>query len=744
MDANRLEELEATVSRPCDDVQLLAKAWGIETSYEDVSHRRREASRESLLAVLRQLGAPVSSFADVPAALQDWREKRQVCVLEPVVVAWDGGCVSVTLRVPAQRTEGQFTAQLELEDGELRQWSGPLDDLPSNRNACGGAAKGAEGTLIVAKRLAIPGELGFGYHRLSLEVDGKRHEAHVICAPTRAYSPTGRGWVRSWGTFLPLHALHSERSWGAGDFGDLRRLREWVEGIGGSIVGTLPLLPAFYDEPLEFSPYSPVSRLFWNEFYLNIAEIPEVQSSDEAKTLLESDAVQREIAQLSALRLVDYPRVMALKRRVLEQLAETFFTRPSRRRQNFQEFASRHPYLDEYARFRALGERLRQRWPQWPEEFRNRQRELRDVPWDNYRYHKYVQWLAEEQLQDVAGTSQGNRLYLDLPLGVNANGYDVWRRRELFAEGVAGGCPPDIVFPDGQNWGFVPLHPQNIREDGCRYVRDFVRHQMKYAKVLRIDHMPSFHRIWWIPPGAAARDGVYVRYPAEELYAVFSLESHRHQTMIVGEDLGTVPPEVPAAMERHNFHRMYVVQYELQSDPGAALQEPPATSIASVNTHDMAPFAGFWHAHDLVERADAGLLAASKRCEEHASREQIRAALHRYLRSIGYVDQRDDAWAVFCACMGYLRDSPARIVLVNLEDLWQEIKSQNVPTASESIPNWQRKAALSWEDFCCDVRVCDFLHKLNGAFHSTIASQEGSEHRFYAPSARRRSRTTHH
>src|SRR5205085_1675658 len=155
-----------------------------------------------------------------------------------------------------------------------------------------------------------------------------------------------------------------------------------------------------------------------------------------------------------------------------------------------------------------------------------------------------------------------------------------------------------IVFPEGQNWGFVPLHPENIRTQGYRYVREFLRHQMKYAKILRIDHVASLHRVFWIPPGSDADDGVYVRYPAEELYGVFALESYRHQTILVGEDLGTVPPEVPRAMTRHNFHRMYVMQYELQPDPGAALPDPPAMAIASINTHDMPPFGGFWKGHD--------------------------------------------------------------------------------------------------------------------------------------------------
>jgi 4-alpha-glucanotransferase len=385
------------------------------------------------------------------------------------------------------------------------------------------------------------------------------------------------------------------------------------------------------------------------------------------------------------------------------------------RRLRFEAYAAEHPYLDDYARFRAVGEQLRTRWSDWPEAMRNGTIGPSDYSAETWRYHMYVQWLAEEQLEAAAGSDESCGLYLDLPLGVNSNGYDVWRERSQFASGVAGGCPPDVVFPEGQNWGFVPLHPRNIRADGYRYVRNFVRHQMKHASVLRIDHMPSFHRIFWIPPGAAASEGVYVRYPADELYAVFSLESHRHETMLVGEDLGTVPPEVPAAMDRHNIHRMYVVQYELQPDTKTTLPAPPATSIASLNTHDMPPFAGFWQGVDCDEREQGGVLPAGKRQQEEDHREALRTALIRFLRQARYLKRHDDATAVFDACLAYLGDGEARMLLVSLEDLWMETHSQNVPTANNSIPNWRRKARLSWEEFSQNPRVLSVLQSLSAA-----------------------------
>jgi len=331
----------------------------------------------------------------------------------------------------------------------------------------------------------------------------------------------------------------------------------------------------------------------------------------------------------------------------------------------------------------------------------------------------YVQWLADEQLQSIADGNGGAGLYMDLPLGVNSNGYDVWRERQSFAVGVTGGCPPDIVFPNGQNWGFVPLHPEGIRNDHYRYVIDYLRHQVKKAKVLRIDHMPSFHRVFWIPPGGDASDGVYVRYHAEELYAIFCLESTRHQTMLVGEDLGTVPPEVPVSMARHNFHRMYVVQYELKPDGTSALPEPPASSIASVNTHDMPPFAGFWQGRDIDERCNSGLLARESLDDEYRGRDKLRMALRHFLNAEALPDDGLDAADVYRACLAELRDSPARMLMINLEDLWQETQSQNIPSTSGESLNWRRKARLAIEEFCREEAIRVLLQEVKQGFSST-------------------------
>lgn len=442
------------------------------------------------------------------------------------------------------------------------------------------------------------GRLPFGYHTL----DG---ETLLIHAPRKAFEPAGK----TWGVFLPLYAVPPD----GGDLGDLQAYYDWVRELGGGVVATLPLLAAFDDEP---SPYSPVSRLFWNERYLELEQLPEYRGD-----------------------------------RDLHAMASRFVPDP-----DFEKFAEG---AREYARFRG-----------------------------DEQYHLYVQYRMSQQMERLSRKG----LYLDFPLGVNARGYDVWKYREVFAKGVSVGAPPDAFFTKGQNWGFPPFHPEAIRAQKYEYVRAAIAHHAKHAGILRLDHVMGLHRLFWIPDGMEAKDGVYVRYNDEELYAIVTLESNRHRCAIVGEDLGTVPEYVPKAMQRHGLRRMYVAQYEARPER-PPLPEPPRTSVASVNTHDMPTFAAFWSGKDIDDRIEQGLLGEDDAKKERATRAKIR---ERITRHVGEGDSLENV-------LKMLAESDAEVVLVNLEDLWGETEPQNVPGVPEK--SWKQKFRLSLEQARRDERV---------------------------------------
>ena len=687
----------------------LARLYNVQTAYYDTTHRRRQASPESLLSVLKALGAPVASLADTPSALRERKQAIFRRIIEPVTVAWNGECPVIRVCVPAGAADAPWHGSLDLEDNRRMTWEWQAADLPVLESA------DIEGTRYLVKGITLPETLPHGYHSFSLETGGTTGETLIIAAPVRTYLPPGDAGERMWGAFLPLYALYTGNSRGSGSYADLEALADWVSSLGGEVIATLPLLPTFLDEPFEPSPYAPVSRLVWNEFYIDLDKVPELAASPRARELLDSLPFAAGHGESQAMPDVDYRRVMAGKRRVLEECCRCLVAEKPGRYSDFRRFIQDSPVVEDYAGFRATMEKRHAPWRAWP--LPDCDGTLSKDAYDEgvRDYHQYAQWLAHGQVRGLSEKSRrkGTILYFDLPLGAHPDGYDAWRQSSIFSPAMSTGAPPDAVFTRGQDWGFPPLQPEKIREQGYRYVIDYLRHHLQHAGMLRIDHVMGLHRLFWIPGGGEASHGVYVRYRAEEMYAILALESQRYRSIIVGEDLGTVPPYVRPAMSRHDIQRMYVLHYELADDSGR-LRHPLHNTVASLNTHDMPPFAAFWQGLDIRERREAGWLDSKGVKRETRARRSCKDILAGFLHHKHLLrDGDDDTGDIIRACLFFLGGSRARTVLVNLEDLWQETRSQNVPGTNNEHPNWRRRARYALEEFCRMPEVRDTLKEIH-------------------------------
>jgi 4-alpha-glucanotransferase len=697
------------VNAPSAALRRLAKLYGVELSYTDAARQRQRTSAESVVATLRALGADVEGEGDIDEAL--WHHQRELLsrLVEPVTVAWDGTPPEIEVRIPAG-VESTIEAELALEGGETRRWTAAVESLPATRRARIRREEFVSRTLALKVR-----RLPQGYHRLTMRVGRESAECLVISAPRKAYTGE-RGEQPAWGVFLPLYALHGQRSWGSGDFTDLARLAEWVASMGGTTVSTLPLFATFLDEPFEPSPYTPASRLFWNEFFLDVTAAPELASCEPARKIVASAEFAGEVDKLRREETVDYKCGMALKRRVLAELAKSCFDGAPERPRALRQFVRERPAVEDYARFRAVAEWRGESWPSWPERLREGRIDEGDYDEEARRYHLYVQLLAHEQLTALCKSAANVRLYFDLPVGSSGNSYDVWRERDVFVSHLSGGAPPDALFSLGQDWGFPPMHPEKLRQQQYRYYRAIIGNLLRYGRVLRIDHVMGLHHMYCVPRGMDARHGVYVRFPAEEMYAILSLESHRHRALIVGEDLGTVPGYVHKAMSRHAIHRTYVVQYE--ATPGAADPQPGprSLSVAALNTHDMPPFAAYWHGLDADDRFDLWLMDEEQALKERTSSSQTREAIIRKLRAKKLLGEGEpSAGEVTKALLRNLGESRAHFVLANLEDLWGETRPQNVPGTTGELVNWRRKARYSLKDMRQLPEVTGTLRSLDKA-----------------------------
>jgi 4-alpha-glucanotransferase len=660
-------------------VETTAALYGVEAAWVDTDGLRRTASVDVVLEVLERLGAPVGGEADLVDAARVRRRAIWERVCPPVRVVTDDETPTVPLRLPAGRARGPLTWELvcdRLGGGGARSGVVRIEAL----GLSGGGS--VDGRSYEIRRLELPADLPHGYHRLVIRQGASELRSHVIVTPRRMFR--GARLHGRWGAFHPLYGLRDGRGAGVGDLRTLRRALEWAAARGGAAFGTTPLVALFQDAPVDPSPYAPASRLFWDDRYVDLEAAP---GYDEARSANELEALDG-LAGRRNDEFVPWDQLSSARDAALSVLAARFFSHGGERSTSFQRFLVDRPEAGDFARFLVARETWGRDWRAWPEPARSGRLPSELLDARRARRHLFGQWLATRQLAEL-GAAEHAALFLDVPLGSHPDGYDVWRRRHLFATGVAAGAPPDDFFRGGQNWGLPPLHPERIREDGFRYFAAVLAHAMRPAGLVRIDHVMQLHRLFWIPAGAAAADGVYVRYPAEELASVVALESHRAACEVAGEDLGTVPDAVRELMDRRGIRRTSVLGFTLDEATAGGRIDVPAGAIATTGTHDMVPLAGLRAAVDLDEREALGLLTT----EEASALKSRRVEAFRRLDQGfgGAVSGGVGPDPLLAPLLAGLGASDAGLVVLPLDDLFGVRDPQNVPGTGTEHPNWRRR-----------------------------------------------------
>ncbi|MBV8301661.1 MAG: 4-alpha-glucanotransferase [Candidatus Dormibacteraeota bacterium] len=500
------------------------------------------------------------------------------------------------------------------------------------------------------------GTLPLGYHRL---VPRRGPARRLIVVPPRCHLPTGR----SWGWAAQLYALRSAASWGMGDLRDLRSLCRWAAGQGAGLVLVNPMHAVRPTLPQQPSPYYPSSRRFSNPLYLRVGDVPGARNVP-GFTELETRG-----RSLNRSRLIDRDRIFRLKMAALERAWRRFSGDAG-----FDRFqAQGGDALRRFACFCALSEERPGPWMAWPSAERDHQeaaiRQVAERCADRVGLHMWLQWLLHLQLERACAEL---RVVSDLALGVDPDGADAWQWQECLAQGARVGAPPDEFVTDGQDWGLPPFVPHKLRALDYQPFIDTLRGSMRPGGGLRIDHVMGLFRLWWIPPGMGARDGVYVRYPARDLLGILALESVRARCLVVGEDLGTVESGV-----REELARRRVLSYRVAWFEDEPPRRYPALAMAAMNTHDLATAAGVWTGSDLREQ---------RRWKRPVSAE-AEAGLAARLDRLSGVPRSASAAAAVAAAYRSLSEAPSRLLTATLDDAALSERRPNLPGAAQR-PNW--------------------------------------------------------
>jgi 4-alpha-glucanotransferase len=541
-----------------------------------------------------------------------------------------------------------------------------------------------------------PRDLPEGSYQLHLaDAASVTEEVPLIVAPAQAF---GGDFDRCWLLAVQLYGVRSAHNWGIGDFTDLEGLIELADQLGADGVGLNPLHALFDDRPGDCSPYSPNSRLFLNALYIDVEKLAEFHASAKDKAAITS---------LRQSDIVDYAAVAELKWRALRSAFDAFKANPkSEQWQEFDKFRSqRGPLLSRFACFETLRHKFNKPWWEWPKEWRqprdSRCKGLREGPDKaDVEFVEFVQWTADRQLaacRDLAnrrGMKVG--LYLDVAVGVQSDGFDAWNEQTAISRHLAVGAPPDPLNTAGQNWGLAGFNAAGLEIQSFEPYREMLRASMRHAGAIRLDHVLGLKRLYLVPHGFAATEGVYVQMPFEALLAATAQESVAHRCVVIGEDLGTVPEGFRAQMADWGIWSYQVMMFE-RDDHGKfrGVDHYAPNALVTFNTHDLSTYAGWRSFSDLKLKRSLGIDPG----ESDDARWHALAMLSDVLRHYG-IDHHD-----LNAVVGFLAGTKSRLLAISLEDLLGVIDQPNIPGTVNEHPNWRQRLPLALDEIASAIDV---------------------------------------
>jgi 4-alpha-glucanotransferase len=652
----------------------LAEAAGLVVDWVDADQRAQRVTPAVLRRILASLELPADSPAQIAQSLAQLQQDADQLSLPPLLTLDAGTPLDLCAHFAAGTP-----FELLYEDGSRH--AGQLDHA---------------GRLPGLDQIGYP-QLCIGDQQLTLAV-----------APAQGATLselTGSARPSSWGLGVQLYALRRAGDGGIGDTLALEQLIRAAAARGADAVAISPVHAMFSADTRRFSPYSPSSRLFFNILH---AAPGSLLGEAKLRRAIDAEGLGPELARLERLELLDWPAAARAKLRLLRRLFRGFGSGDDPHWQDFLDFRRDGAApLENHCRFEALhGVHTRDDqpcdWHCWPAQFHQPESpavaRFAAEHADEVSFHAFAQWLISRCLERTqqAARSAGMRIGLinDLAVGADVGGSQAWSRQAELLSTLHIGAPPDILNRSGQNWGLSAFSPRGLHRHGYRAFIEMLRANLAHAGGLRIDHVMGLERLWVIPQGADPADGAYLRYPLHDLLRLLALESSRHQALILGEDLGTVPAGFSAKLAARGGLGMRVLLFERDEQSNFAPPDAwPADALATTSTHDLPTLSGWWLGRDLDWRQRLGLLDAQALAAARETRERERDGLCAVLATATGMplSEPPSSAQVLDASIVLLAHTPAPLVLLPMEDVLGLEQQANLPGTFDQHPNWRRR-----------------------------------------------------
>lgn len=506
---------------------------------------------------------------------------------------------------------------------------------------------------------------------------------------------------RLWGVSAQLYSLRRAGDGGLGDFTALAGLARALARRGADALALSPVHAPLAADPARHSPYMPSNRLMLNPLHVDPAQA--ARSLGEAFEI--DDVRAAKCRQLEQAPLVDWPEATRMRLGLLRDL----YRRVALRLDHDQEFRAFRMHggqtLEDHARFEALHGWHHARgdgdWRAWPAAWRDARgaavAQFAREHASEVGFHVFLQYLADRGLDAAqaaarhAGMAIG--LVSDLAVGVDPAGSRAWSHPGALLRGLSLGAPPDALNLSGQNWGLTTFSPRVLARERGEPLLEVLRAALRHAGGVRIDHVLGLNRLWVIPEGADPTQGAYLRCPLGALLDGIAREARERGAIVIGEDLGTVPPELLPHLEAAGLLGLRVLWF--MRDHGLFVEPSrwPRGAVAMTTTHDLPSVAGWWQARDLDWRERAGQFADGEAAAERAVREADRQVLWDALLHAGVARgaRPVDAASVVDAALRFVACTPAPLALFPLEDVCGLVEQPNLPGTVDQHPNWRRR-----------------------------------------------------
>ncbi|MFW8589991.1 4-alpha-glucanotransferase [Glaciecola sp. 2405UD65-10] len=713
----------------------LIEQKGIGSNFVDAWGKPTDIKISNQLKILRSMGYEVDNIEQLESHLEDEIVSYWLTPLAPVVVNRVNESLHIQFRVTIDAAAKSHTLKIKLESGEVSQFKFVPVDYPLLQS------QQINDIEFHEYAIDVPAIETLGYHELQILVNRKIiARTPLIAAPQACYIPNNiQQGQKMWGLSVQLYCVKSSRNWGIGDFSDLNYLVSQAAKLGADFIGLNPIHALYPANPSACSPYGPSSRLWLNYLYIDVESVPGA-NTDTFTQWMKQSSVQQKLVSLRDTEYVDYEGVADVKLAAL-QIAFDEFTRINNTgpvKDEFDAFVKAGgKSLQTLACFEALQMHLKEQnkphwgWPVFPEDMQNADdkavTKFAKKYKDKVAFFLFLQWQSLVQFEQAgqiainAGMNIG--LYRDLAVGVSEGGAEIWGNKDLYCADISVGAPPDILGPLGQKWGLPPMNPSQLTAQQYQPIIELFSSNMHASGALRIDHVMALLRLWWVHQDDDATDGVYVNYPVDELLAILALESVRHKSLVIGEDLGTVPDSIREKLQQNGMYSYRVFFFEQAKDGGFfSPSHYPEQSMATLTTHDMPTLIGFWHCDDLALGKELGLypdddVLANLYDTRHENKQHILDTLHGH-HSISDAISKDVHYVGMTKELNFgmqthMAGGSSALLSLQLEDWLEMDKPVNIPGTFNEYPNWKRKLSLTLEEIFAKEEVHTLTAQLN-------------------------------